>query len=127
MAIVKRAQPEGAQDGVISTMRLRLILDGKDAKFFPLLPGSNLIGRWDQKTGSFPEVDLEEFDSEAKVSRKHAIILLSESGATVEDAGSKNGTFLNRKKKLEPGVPYELKVGDEILVGKILLRYEAGA
>ena len=105
-------------------MKLVLVHGNSPGKIFPLEDGSNLIGRWDPESGAFPEVDLEEEDAEAKISRKHAVIEIAGSKACVRDADSRNGTYLNGSHKLEPGVVHELKHGDEIIVGKVVLRFE---
>jgi FHA domain len=89
---------------------------------FPLEDGNNLVGRWDPETGSFPEVDLDADDPEAKISRKHALIRIAEGKITVEDIGSLNGTYVNRGARLQPGSPVELKTGDEIIIGKTFLK-----
>ena len=47
---------------------------------------------------------------------------MSEDGATVEDCGSKNGTFLGADRVLEP-VP--LRDGDRILLGSALLVFRS--
>jgi len=89
---------------------------------FPLEDGNNLVGRWDPETGSFPEVDLDADDPEAKISRKHALIRIADGKVTVEDIGSLNGTYVNRGARLQPGSPVELKTGDEIIIGKTFLK-----
>lgn len=81
------------------------------------------IGRWDADGGVFPDIDLDADDPEAKVSRRHARITLREGQYFVEDLGSTNGTFLNRGKRLMPGVSQPLRDGDEIIVGKTFLRF----
>ena len=105
-------------------MKLVLLHGSSPGKTFPLEDGSNLIGRWDPETGAFPEVDLEEEDKDSKISRKHAVIELAAGSATIEDADSRNGTYLNGSHKLEPGVRHQLKHGDEVIVGKVVLRFE---
>ncbi len=94
--------------------------DGK-GKIFELEEGSNLLGRWDPDSGAFPEVDLEEHDVDAKVSRKHAVIIRVGEKLTLKDLESRNGTFVNRGERLKPEAEVELKVGDEIVVGKVFL------
>ena len=89
---------------------------------FPLEEGKNLIGRWDPETGSFPEVDLDADDPEAKISRKHALILIEGGKITIEDIGSLNGTYVNRQPRLAPGSPAEIKSGDEVIIGKTFLK-----
>jgi pSer/pThr/pTyr-binding forkhead associated (FHA) protein len=95
---------------------------GIGATSFELLEGSNLIGRWDPERAAFPEIDLENDDPEAKISRKHAVVVRRGDRATIQDLGSLNGTFLNRQ-KLEPNTePLELHADDEIIIGKTVLK-----
>ena len=107
-----------------SVVRLVVTRGEHQGKEFPLEEGSNLIGRWDPEAASFPEIDLEGDDPESKISRKHAVIFRNANTLTVEDVGSLNGTFINRGPRLEPGTKYELKAGDEVIVGKTFLRLE---
>ena len=90
---------------------------------FPIVADEALIGRWDADNGIFPDVDLDRHDPEAKVSRRHARILHSEGQYAIEDLGSTNGTFINRGRRLIPGISHLLKNGDEIIVGKTFLRF----
>ncbi|HKM99374.1 MAG TPA: FHA domain-containing protein [Candidatus Binataceae bacterium] len=101
---------------------LKVVRGGRKDQEFPLEDGNNLVGRWDPETGSFPEVDLDADDPEAKISRKHALIRIAEGKITVEDIGSLNGTYVNRGPRLQPGSPAELKTGDEIIIGKTFLK-----
>ncbi len=105
----------------IQTAKLTIVRGGTLGKVFPLQPGDNLVGRWDPDSGAFPEVDLEADDPEARISRKHALIRVSNQ-VTIEDIGSLNGTFVNRGHRLEPGSPVALKDGDEIIVGKTFFK-----
>jgi len=92
-------------------------------KQFMLSSQESQIGRWDADAGIFPDVDLDSDDPEAKVSRRHARIMLNNGRYFVEDLGSTNGTFINRGKRLSPGHPQPLREGDEIIVGKTFLRF----
>lgn len=92
-------------------------------KKFMLSNGESQIGRWDADGGIFPDVDLDADDPEAKVSRRHARIVLQDGQYFLEDQGSTNGTFVNRGRRLEPGQRHPLKDGDEIIVGKTFLRF----
>jgi pSer/pThr/pTyr-binding forkhead associated (FHA) protein len=103
-------------------MKLIIISPEGKGKEFEIQEGSNLIGRWDPQDKSFPEIDLEEQDIDAKISRRHCVLQNSGDKVIIEDALSLNGTYLNGK-KLEENEKIELKVGDEILVGKILLKF----
>jgi hypothetical protein len=102
--------------------KLSLLRGGRKGQEFPLDSGQNFIGRWDPETGSFPEVDLEQDDPEAKISRKHALIIIESGKITIEDIGSLNGTYVNRGNRLIPGTPLEIKAGDEVIIGKTFLK-----
>jgi pSer/pThr/pTyr-binding forkhead associated (FHA) protein len=93
-------------------------------KRFPLSNVEAQIGRWDADGGVFPDVDLDDDDPEAKVSRRHARILLQDGEYFIEDLGSTNGTFVNRGRRLAPGDRQALRDGDEIIVGKTFLRFQ---
>jgi pSer/pThr/pTyr-binding forkhead associated (FHA) protein len=67
---------------------------------------------------------LDSDDPEAKVSRRHARITVTDGQYFLEDLGSTNGTFVNRGKRLPAGERYQLKDGDEIIVGKTFLRFQ---
>ncbi|HLW70536.1 MAG TPA: FHA domain-containing protein [Candidatus Binataceae bacterium] len=102
--------------------KLSITRGGRRNQEFELETGNNLVGRWDPETGSFPEVDLDADDTEAKISRKHALIRLDGGKITIEDIGSLNGTYVNRQPRLQPGNPTELKDGDEVIIGKTFLK-----
>jgi hypothetical protein len=102
--------------------KLSVVRGGRKGQEFPLEDGNNLIGRWDPETGSFPEVDLDADDPEAKISRKHALIRIDGGKITIEDIGSLNGTYVNRQPRLSPGSPAEIKSGDEVIIGKTFLK-----
>ena len=102
--------------------KLSVVRGGRKGQEFPLEDGNNLIGRWDPETGSFPEVDLDADDPEAKISRKHALLRIDGGKITIEDIGSLNGTYVNRQPRLSPGSPAEIKSGDEIIIGKTFLK-----
>ncbi len=84
------------------------------------------VGRTDRSANVFPAVDLEtDGGHNAGVSRRHARIIRQAAGYSLEDLGSINGTFLNRR-RLNPGTPTELKDGDEVRMGNIVLRVVLG-
>ena len=96
---------------------------GKVGKEFPINGTEAMIGRWDADGGIFPDVDLDQDDPEAKVSRRHARIQFLNNQYLIEDLGSTNGTFVNRGPRLSPGAKQPLKNGDEIIVGKTFLKF----
>lgn len=103
----------------------RLVIERGEAigTEFTLSAEESYIGRWDADNGVFPDVDLDAFDPEAKVSRRHARIFLQNGKYTIEDLGSTNGTFVNRGRRLIPGNKQPLNDSDEVIVGKTFLRF----
>jgi DNA-binding winged helix-turn-helix (wHTH) protein len=75
----------------------------------PLEPGETIIGR---------DPGAAVFLDDKSVSRRHARIVISEEGATLEDLGSKNGTYL-QDARIESRSP--LSDGDKIRVGSVPL------
>ncbi|MEP7340025.1 MAG: FHA domain-containing protein, partial [Acidobacteriota bacterium] len=88
------------------TVRAKLIIQrgGKIGKEFSIVSTEAMIGRWDADGGIFPDVDLDQDDPEAKVSRRHARIQFLNNQYLIEDLGSTNGTFVNRGPRLLPGI-----------------------
>lgn len=120
---IKAGEPAEAPAAVATfKAKLKIVRGGRKDQEFALEEGNNLVGRWDPETGAFPEVDLEQDDTEAKISRKHALVRIENGKITVEDIGSLNGTYVNRQPRLQPGSPVELKPGDEIIIGKTFLK-----
>ncbi len=84
-----------------------------------------IIGREDPISEVFPDVDLTSLGGMEKgVSRKHAVIHRSGTDFTVEDMGSTNGTYINRK-RIQPHAPQAIKPGDEVKFGKLSLSVKA--
>ena len=105
--------------------RAKLVIQrgGKIGKEFPIINHESMIGRWDADGGIFPDIDLDQDDPEAKVSRRHARIQFHNNQFLIEDLGSTNGTFINRGPRLLPGNKQPLNNGDEIIVGKTFLKF----
>jgi pSer/pThr/pTyr-binding forkhead associated (FHA) protein len=68
-------------------------------------------------SGRHPDSDI--FLDDVTVSRKHALFVRSEQGYVVRDAGSLNGTYVNRERIDEA----PLQTGDEVQIGKFRLVY----
>lgn len=121
---VGAARPEVPRGEASQNAHAKLVIErGRSAgKGFLINDREAQIGRWDADGGIFPDVDLDADDPEAKVSRRHARIVLRSDGYYIEDLGSTNGTFINRGRRLMPGAPQALRDGDEIIVGKTFLR-----
>jgi len=88
--------------------RLRLFLDDRE---IALRVGENILGRLDEGVAWLES---------PTVSRRHARILVSGGQATLEDLGSKNGTFLRGKRLTSPA---PLSDGDEILLGHVHMTF----
>jgi pSer/pThr/pTyr-binding forkhead associated (FHA) protein len=116
--------PHQEHDGSRVLARLIIERGGRIGKEFPIMGIETNIGRWDADSGIFPDVDLDEDDSEAKVSRRHARIVNHNSQYFIEDLGSTNGTFVNRGRRLLPGKRHMLQNGDEVIVGKTFLKFQ---
>jgi hypothetical protein len=96
------AAPPSALAAVTSRVVCRLVWDGCEIQ---LAPGENLLGR--DNTAAV-------WIDDPAVSREHALIVVGDEGATLEDLRSKNGTKLHGR-KIEGVVP--LSDRDRIGVG----------
>ncbi len=83
---------------------------GRAGETFHLEDGQTSIGR-------SPDCGI--FLDDVTVSRKHAVVDRRDDGFFIEDQGSLNGTFVNRK-RVESGL---LEDGDEVQVGKYRLTF----
>jgi pSer/pThr/pTyr-binding forkhead associated (FHA) protein len=69
-----------------------------------------------------PDVDLSAYAGcRLGVSRKHAIIRFQNEKLDIYDLGSSNGTTVNGA-RLTPHEPHTLRDGDEILLGKMMVK-----
>jgi hypothetical protein len=83
---------------------------GRTGETFPAEAEQTTIGR-------SPDCGI--FLDDVTVSRKHAVLTNRNGTFTIEDLGSLNGTFVNRK-RVENG---ELEDGDEVQIGKYRLTF----
>jgi pSer/pThr/pTyr-binding forkhead associated (FHA) protein len=119
---------EGAEvlDAGIETGGEHLVLASDDGNTLDI-PAKDevVIGREDPISEVFPDIDLTGLGGmESGVSRKHAVIHRAGADYTVEDMGSTNGTYINRK-KIQPHAPEPVKPGDELRFGKLSLTLKA--
>jgi hypothetical protein len=79
---------------------------------------SALIGRHNRDQGVTPEIDLGLQPADRGVSTQHAVLRVRDSGPTITDLGSTNGTSLNGSEELlANGEETPLADGDRIHVG----------
>lgn len=125
LAIPEAAPPPPPAAPAGKTTSAKLVIErGRAAgKQFAVNGEEAYIGRWDADGGVFPDVDLDADDPEAKVSRRHARIVRQSGQYYVEDLGSTNGTFINRGRRLLPGDRHALNDGDELIIGKMFMRF----
>jgi hypothetical protein len=100
---------------------------GPDAVEFPafyperriVLHGdTTLVGRRNREQGVEPEIDLGIHPADRGVSTQHAVLRISDSGLTVTDLGSTNGTTINDSEELlVNGEEKPLCDGDRIHLG----------
>ena len=83
---------------------------GRQGETFPLTTDRVEIGR-------SPSADV--FLDDVTVSRSHAVLSRDEHGYVIEDRGSLNGTYVNRR-RVEKAT---LEDGDEVQIGKYRLTY----
>lgn len=86
------------------------------AQRLPLELGSNLVGR-----GAGADVWIDA----ATISREHARLVLCADGSTLEDLGSKNGTWVGALRL--SGAPHPLRNGDEVRLGEVWVTFRRPA
>jgi len=77
---------------------------------------SIVIGRWGNHDVAIPDYS---------ISRTHCTIEVTTRGFTIEDAGSRNGTFVNGR-QLEKGEPFPLKGDEAVTLGRFNFLFLTG-
>ncbi len=98
--------------------RLVIYQNKQPAYTHPVVNDETLIGRYDAISGSDPDVDLTEFDADARTSRKHAYIYRQNRNYYLYPV-SNGGTQLNNT-LLDMGQRKKLKDGDIIILAASL-------
>jgi DNA-binding winged helix-turn-helix (wHTH) protein len=100
---------DGARAGAIPTHARYWVL--WEMRQIPLNPGDNILGR---------APDAAVWIDAPGVSRHHARIRLEGANATLEDLGSKNGTYLGGRRVTAPS---GLSDGDQIRLGSVVVTF----
>ena len=99
--------------GIPAEQPLRLRIDYVGELYEHTLTGKALLGRADEESGIYPDLDFSEDDA---VSRRHARIFPQGGCWVVQDLHSTNGTIRNGE-ELEPGQSVVLRPGDLLEMG----------
>jgi len=103
-------------------MVLRFEIEGSPQPIIFYPKPETHIGRRDPMTGVTPEIDLTAFAGyRMGVSRDHCVLRLKDKRLELTDLGSSNGTSLNGM-KLQPHAVHILRDGDELMLGKMVVR-----
>ncbi len=118
------AEAEVEHDAIFDArMVLRLMVQGSDIPIL-LSPSDKecVLGRRDPVVGDTPDVDLGPYAAyQMGLSRRHAAFRVIEKRLYVWDLGSKNGSYLNGY-KLQSMQPHMLRSGDELRMGKMVVK-----
>ncbi len=78
------------------------------------------VGREDEDEAIYPDIDLSDQDA-GYVHRRHATLRFDQGRLNVTHLGGANKTRVNNK-PVPDNVPTEVKLGDKIAFGKVVLR-----
>jgi FHA domain/Cyclic nucleotide-binding domain len=91
---------------------------------FPLEGPDLLIGRSSKSSGYTADVDLQSFDPDKTLSRKHARVTRTADGFHLKEEEGRNGTFVNGT-RIGPGQRVRLEEGDRIRFGLVEVVFRA--
>jgi DNA-binding winged helix-turn-helix (wHTH) protein len=114
-AFAARVDDEPAPDPLIQTAPHATCWLFCGSREFALSDGEHIVGR---------DVDASVCLDSPKVSRRHARIVVSGRCATLEDLGSKNGSFV---RGIRISAPTSLASGDDARIGPFTLIFRVGA
>jgi hypothetical protein len=84
----------------------------------PLSGDEIVIGRHSQSRSAYPQIDLSGENEDVAVSHKHAVLRRGQTGWTVTDLGSTNGTRVDlAQDPITPGTPVSLPPGASLYIG----------
>lgn len=104
--------PGGTAD-LVAKANLVVVSGALSGRVYPLLRNETLIGRATEAPICI---------NDRATSTRHALILQTQEGHSVQDLGSTNGTFLNGR-RLQPDTPFPLGPGDNLQVAETVFAY----
>lgn len=117
-AEIMAREPQLVDDNVA----LRVEIQGATTPLILTLSEVMVIGRRDPTSDYTPDLDLTSYGGyQMGISRRHAVIEFRDRQLSLQDLGSRNGTYLNGQ-RLHPNQPVSLRDRDELRLGKIVLR-----
>jgi hypothetical protein len=109
----------------VSAEAPKLVVEADNTTFDLAGKTEIVIGREDPVSNIYPDVDLTPHGGEeGGVSRLHAKLFVTSGQYLIEDQNSTNFTFVNRQ-KLAPKTPTPVKDGDEIRLGRVIMKFQA--
>jgi CRP-like cAMP-binding protein len=119
-----RVDAEGGRGRNRSAQANASLVSVISGKKYTITSHGALVGRFDPNTGIHPDIDLTDEDPQLSVSRRHARVLCEHSRYfLVEEHGVANGTYI-KGERLAPGDARELKPGDRVGFGMVVLFFE---
>lgn len=104
------------------SVTLRIEIKTVDTPMALTVEDDLIIGRRDPTKDSSPGLDLTPHGAyQMGISRNHAVLRIIDHILHVVDLGSRNGTYVNGR-KVHPEKPLLLRDGDELRLGKIVMR-----
>ncbi|HKB48970.1 MAG TPA: FHA domain-containing protein, partial [Ktedonobacterales bacterium] len=108
----------------VSAEAPKLVVEADNTTFDLAGKTEIVIGREDPVSNIYPDVDLTPHGGEeGGVSRLHAKLFVTSGQYLIEDQNSTNFTFVNRQ-KLAPKTPTPVKDGDEIRLGRVIMKFQ---
>ncbi len=112
----------GTPQRIANSVKLRIELKGVATPMALTVKDDLTIGRRDPTKDTSPGLDLTPHGAyQMGISRNHAILRITDEILHVVDLGSRNGTYLNGR-KVNSESPAPLRDGDELRLGKIVMR-----
>jgi pSer/pThr/pTyr-binding forkhead associated (FHA) protein len=123
-AAVAPSPPPVAPAPALSAEAPKLVVEADNTTFDLAGKTEIVIGREDPVSNIYPDVDLTPHGGEeGGVSRLHAKLFVTSGQYLIEDQNSTNFTFVNRQ-KLAPKTPTPVKDGDEIRLGRVIMKFQ---